>query len=128
MRNARGMPGFGKSLGAFTRPTRLPAFTLVELLVVIGIIASLSSLLLPLFGRAKEAGRTAVCGSNVRQLGMATAAYSLDNRGGLPDFLTWLHAIPNDVTTGKLYPYLRSQPVYLCPTDQLAGAGKANNH
>jgi prepilin-type N-terminal cleavage/methylation domain-containing protein/prepilin-type processing-associated H-X9-DG protein len=107
--------------------SRRYAFTLVELLVVIAIITILASLLLPVLARAKEAGRTAVCGSNVRQLGMAASMYSLDNKGLLPDFLQWLHATPGDLTSGKLFPYLKSKPVYLCPTDKIALGPKPGN-
>lgn len=119
-----------RSLGPFARFNGNPAFTLIELLVVIAIIAILASLLLPVLNRAKEAGRTAVCGSNMRQLGLAASLYSLDNKGVLPDFLQWLHARParpGDLTSGNLYPYLKSKPVYLCPTDTVALNVQANN-
>ena len=50
--------------------------------------------------------------------------YSLDFRGHLPSFRDWLFTRPGDLTTGRLFPYLRSKPVYLCPTDQLALASR----
>lgn len=62
---------------------RKRAFTLVELLVVIGIIALLISILLPALNRAREAANTAKCLSNMRQLQVAQTAYASDNRGYL---------------------------------------------
>jgi prepilin-type processing-associated H-X9-DG protein len=56
----------------------------VELLVVIGIIALLIGVLLPVLGRAREQGRQTACLSNLRQLGMAFMMYANDNNGWLP--------------------------------------------
>ncbi|MGH7970731.1 MAG: type II secretion system protein [Limisphaerales bacterium] len=95
-------------------------FTLIELLVVIAVIAILASLLLPGLTRAKEAGRAASCKNNLRQLGLASATYALDNKGAFPSFRDWLYVRPGDLTTGRLFPYLRTKAVYLCPTDKIA--------
>ena len=60
-------------------------FTLVELLVVIGIIALLLSVLLPALNKARTAGQITACLSNIRQLSMAVITYANENKGTMPE-------------------------------------------
>ena len=65
-------------------PARLHGFTLVELLVVIGIIALLIAMLLPSLNRAREAAARIKCGSNLRQIDTGLVAYAATFRGFIP--------------------------------------------
>ena len=60
-------------------------FTLVELLVVIGIIALLISILLPSLNKAREAANSVACLSNLRQIGLSVQLYANQNKGIIPD-------------------------------------------
>ena len=70
--------------GLFRRKAAKQGFTLVELLVVIGIIALLVSILLPALNKARQSAQLLACSSNLRQLGQAFSMYEKDNRGMWP--------------------------------------------
>lgn len=62
------------------------AFTLVELLVVVAILALLIALLLPALNKARDAAKEVVCQSNVRQIGMGFLMWAQEHRGRTPSF------------------------------------------
>jgi prepilin-type N-terminal cleavage/methylation domain-containing protein len=108
-------------------------FTLLELLAVIGTIATLAALLLPVLGKAKIKAQRTSCLSNLRQLGYAWVMYKDENNDFLAESYpnhneeVWVkgdmsqpdQAVNTDlIRQGKLYGYNESVSIYHCPADQ----------
>jgi prepilin-type processing-associated H-X9-DG protein/prepilin-type N-terminal cleavage/methylation domain-containing protein len=121
------------------------AFTLVELLVVIAVIAILAALLLPALTRAKAKAQNIACMNNLKQLQCCAHQYGGDNRDDNPpnnsvasfsgtpsggdtwSFLrsfSWLPDVdaaaeydPSNIIQGALFQYNTSLPIYHCPSD-----------
>src|SRR5689334_17225777 len=119
------------------RTMRTSAFTLVELLLVIAIIAILAGLLLPVLSKAKAKCQSIVCVNNLGQLQKAWLIYTDDHNDVLP--LNWIttdggvtRSLPGswvlgnaaldvdltNITSGTLYPYVPNPRSYRCPADQ----------
>lgn len=116
------------------------AFTLVELLTVIGIIAVLAAIIFPVFATARGKARQAACSSNLRQIGMATQMYAQDYDGQFPwaidasdyaipamwpaacrpflDSLPLIHRLEGGSRgPGALDPYIKAPELWRCPGD-----------
>ena len=101
-------------------------FTLTELLVVIGILALLTAILLPVFASARRKAQQSACVSNLRQLHMAFSLYAQENDGLLPPYPSRPTALIGTAEScveesarllSVLGPYVHSAGVWRCPGD-----------
>ena len=120
---------------------RFKAFTLVELLIVISIIALLISIMVPALSTVHELGRMVACSANLRELTLVMQYYAMDNEGRFCDVEKWVGIVRPRIINGepgervypksrwfdpidwvrwggKLTPYIDRDATLVCPTFQ----------
>ena len=113
------------------RPSRSNAFTLMELLFVIGIIAILFALLLPSLSRARGQARVVACASNLRQIFQAAQTWRAENPNADLSAAGWRYTLRKYLITGSQelstaeLEKMASTRIYLCPEDDNLGLADA---
>lgn len=100
-------------MNQFEEHRKIAFFTLIELLIVIAIITILSAMLLPALAKAREAGLSAVCLSNERQMGIASGSYAADYSGWVPLTTYYIKRVyPIELLTPE---YMQEEEIWRCP-------------
>lgn len=115
-------------------------FTLIEVLIVIGVIAALAAILFPVFLAVRERARATACASNLRQLHLAFSQYASDNNGYVPPYIApdpvQLPVLGKNVPwpdqssdlIASLGPYTHSAAVWSCPSDSFQGGSRLTSY
>lgn len=118
---AVGHPPYQSAHRGIRRSTRRGAITLPELLVVVGIIAVVVGLIVPILSHARDSSRRVTCLSNLRQLGLAFGQYNHDE-GRLPypafDEIPWERSLARYVPLNT----------FLCPSDAELGPATGSSY
>lgn len=113
---------------------RRRGFTLIEIVIVLGIVMILAALLFPVFNSVRSKARQATCASNLRQIGLGVMMYAQDSdgrypRGGDPTDINtdaWQGAFNGEFAADAkalkplplvLQPYLKNSQIWRCPSD-----------
>ena len=106
----------GKIINQASRPS---AFTLVELLVVIGIIALLIGILLPSLAASREEARSMICATHLDQIFKASYLFVSENDGRLPVFANTSGRRPEQFWPTQILSYLNGKTeMFACPSDE----------
>ncbi len=127
-----------KSINELKNKCGIKGFTLVELLVVISIIALLLAILMPALQKVREQGKSMVCMSNTKTIGLAFTMYTTENKGRLPHLVDMDDNVMAQRWYGLIFPYCSQKMTgkkmeakfFVCPSRRekiISGTGGTGN-